>query len=198
VVVFDPHRAGHETTYHPGETNMLMADIAVINKVDSADPRGCRHVVKPPLPKMPPTPDRSGRLPGRRKRGQHAGKRVLVVEDGPTLTHGEMTFGAGVIAARRYGAAEIIDPAPMLVGSLRRNLPKVSPYRRGPAGHGIRSPAGKDLEAPSMPPIATGGVGHAHRPHPAGQDRQTDPQGALRISGQREPTLKALIQCGCL
>jgi predicted GTPase len=123
VVVFDPHRAGHETTFHPGETNMLMADIAVINKVDSADPRDVERLRQ--------TIERNN--PGARivladsevtaeNGGQMRGKRVLVVEDGPTVTHGHMAFGAGVIAARMFGAAEQVDPRPFLKGSLRETF----------------------------------------------------------------------------
>jgi predicted GTPase len=120
VVVFDPHRVGHETTFHPGETNMLMADIAVINKVDSADPKDVetlRQTIAKHNPKArivladsEVTADNGERMKG---------KRVLVVEDGPTLTHGHMKFGAGVIAARQYGAAEIVDPRPYLKGTLK-------------------------------------------------------------------------------
>ena len=120
VVVFDPHRLGHETTFHPGETNMLMADIAVINKVDSADPKDV-ETLRQTIAKHNPgarivladsevTAENGERMQGRR---------VLVVEDGPTLTHGNMTFGAGVIAARRYGAAQIVDPRPYLQGTLK-------------------------------------------------------------------------------
>lgn len=119
IVVFDPHRAGHETTYHPGETNMLLADIALINKVDSASPENVNQVkatieahnphatiVLAESEVIAESPDAI------------EGKQVLVVEDGPTLTHGEMTYGAGVIAAKRHGAADIVDPRPYLVGSL--------------------------------------------------------------------------------
>lgn len=119
IVVFDPHRAGHETTYHPGETNMLMADIALINKVDSAAPENIEQVKSTieahnpdatiVLAESEVIADDSERIKG---------KKVLVVEDGPTLTHGEMTFGAGVIAAKRHGAAEIVDPRPYLAGSI--------------------------------------------------------------------------------
>lgn len=119
IVVFDPHRAGHETRYHPGETNLLMADVAVINKVDSAAPEKVEQVRKTIATHNPKaviiladsavwTDD-----PQRIK-----GKRVLVVEDGPTLTHGEMAYGAGVIAARRFGAAALVDPRPYLKGTL--------------------------------------------------------------------------------
>lgn len=119
IVVFDPHRAGHETRYHPGETNMLLADIALINKVDSALPEDIetvRHNIRTHNPKAElvlaasaVTADHPGLIEG---------KRVLVIEDGPTLTHGEMAFGAGIIAARRFKAAETIDPRPFLKGTL--------------------------------------------------------------------------------
>ena len=123
VVVFDPHRVGHETTFHPGETNMLMADIAVINKVDSADPKDVetlRQTIAKHNPKArivladsEVTAENGERMKG---------KRVLIVEDGPTLTHGHMKFGAGVIAARQYGAAQIVDPRPYLQGTLKRTF----------------------------------------------------------------------------
>jgi predicted GTPase len=120
IVLFDPHRAGHETRYHPGETNMLMAHIAVIAKVDSADPGQIARVRKAienhnpaadiVLAESKITPDDPGLI---------RGKRVLVIEDGPTLTHGGMTFGAGTLAAGRFGAAEAVDPRPFLRGSLK-------------------------------------------------------------------------------
>ncbi|QJB55787.1 cyclic 2,3-diphosphoglycerate synthase [Pseudodesulfovibrio sp. zrk46] len=123
VVVFDPHRAGHEMTYHPGETNMRMCDVAVINKVDSAKPEDV-DTVRKNIKKANPNAliieaesevavDDAQAIKG---------KRVLVVEDGPTLTHGEMQFGAGVIAAQRFGAAEMVDPRPYLVGSLEETF----------------------------------------------------------------------------
>jgi predicted GTPase len=120
IVVVDPHRAGHELSYYPGEVNLRRADVLVINKVDTAQQRdietvrtnirlhnpeaavcemACRVSVDDPA--------------------QLKGKRVLVVEDGPTLTHGEMPYGAGVVAARQCGAAELIDPRPYAVGSIR-------------------------------------------------------------------------------
>ncbi len=119
IVVFDPHRVGHETTYHPGETNMLMADIALINKVDSAAADSIdqlENTIKSHnadativLAESEVIADDPQKIKG---------QKVLVVEDGPTLTHGEMTFGAGVIAAKRHGADEIVDPRPYLVGSI--------------------------------------------------------------------------------
>jgi len=123
IVVFDPHRAGHETAYHPGETNMLMADIAVINKVDSADPDKVAQV-RGTIARHNPTAEiilaESAVIPEDPEAIR--GRRVLVVEDGPTLTHGEMTFGAGVIAAERFGAAALVDPRPYLTGSLARTF----------------------------------------------------------------------------
>ena len=120
IVVFDPHRAGHETFYHPGESNLLMADIAIINKVDSATYEKVEQVQKTIIKHNPKAKiilaesevwvDNPQKIKG---------KRVLVVEDGPTLTHGEMTYGAGVIAAQRFGAATLVDPRPYLKGSLK-------------------------------------------------------------------------------
>ena len=125
IVVFDPHRAGHETNYHPGETNMLMADIAVINKVDSASSENIdkvRQTIVSHNPKATIVLAESELIaedPDRIK-----DQRVLVIEDGPTLTHGEMAYGAGVIAARRFGAAELVDPRPYLVGTLKEVFAK--------------------------------------------------------------------------
>jgi predicted GTPase len=120
IVLFDPHRAGHELLYFPGETNMLMADIAVINKVDTASLAQVEQVrknIKTHAPKAmivladsPVTVTNPGQIQG---------KRVLVVEDGPTLTHGEMPYGAGLIAAKAYGAGEIVDPRPYAVGTIK-------------------------------------------------------------------------------
>ena len=120
IVLFDPHRAGHETSYFPGETNMLMADIAVINKVDSAPPEKVavvRQNIRQHNPKAEIVLAESAVLVSQPE--MIRGKRVLVVEDGPTLTHGEMSFGAGYIAAKMHNAGEIIDPRPYAVGSLR-------------------------------------------------------------------------------
>ncbi len=120
VVIADPHRAGHELSYHPGETNLRMADVVVINKVDTARPEAVAQVrgnvarVNPRAVVIeaasPVQVDNPALLPGRR---------ALVVEDGPTLTHGGMTFGAGVIAARKFGVADLVDPRPYAVGSIR-------------------------------------------------------------------------------
>jgi predicted GTPase len=127
IVVADPHRAGHELYYHPGETNVRMADVFVINKVDTANPddvitvRENIHSLNPDAiviegasPIFVDDPEAI------------RGKRVLVVEDGPTLTHGGMAYGAGFVAARRFGAAEIVDPRPYAVGSI------IDTYRKYP------------------------------------------------------------------
>ena len=123
IVIFDPHRAGHETAYHPGETNMLLADIAVINKVDSAAPEkveAVRTTIQKHNPNAAIVLADSAVLADEHDRIK--GKRVLVVEDGPTLTHGEMSYGAGVIAAQRFGAIELVDARPYLVGTLKETF----------------------------------------------------------------------------
>jgi predicted GTPase len=119
IVVADPHRPGHELTYHPGETNLRMADVVVINKIDTADLDHITQVrdsimqVNPNATVVEAASPIFVDDPAAIK-----GKAVLVVEDGPTLTHGEMAYGAGVVAARRFGAAEIIDPRPYAVGTI--------------------------------------------------------------------------------
>ncbi len=122
VVVADPLRAGHELHFHPGETNIRMADVIVINKVDSASP-GQVETVRADIAAMNP---RAAVVPARSALSLHggdiAGRRVAVVEDGPTLTHGGMTYGAGIVAARRFGAAEIVDPVPYAKGQLAGTL----------------------------------------------------------------------------
>jgi predicted GTPase len=123
IVLFDPHRAGHERRYYPGETNMLMADVAVINKVDTAPAHKISQVrqnIETFAPKADIVLAESAVLVSQPELIQ--GKRVLVVEDGPTLTHGEMAFGAGAIAADIYGAAQIVDPRPWAVGSILETL----------------------------------------------------------------------------
>lgn len=125
IVVVDPHRPGHELTYYPGMVNLLRADVIVINKVDTANQADLetvrRNVAKyNPKAKVVETACRVS-VP---KPELVKGKRVLVVEDGPTLTHGEMTYGAGVVAAKHFGASELVDPRPFAVGSIRSTFEK--------------------------------------------------------------------------
>ena len=131
IVLFDAHRPGHELLYFPGETNMLMADIAVINKVDTAKPENVdriRENVEKYAPKSEIVLAESPVLVSQPERIRDA--RVLVVEDGPTLTHGEMAYGAGLIAAQSCGAKEIVDPRRYAVGSIRetyQHYPHIGP-----------------------------------------------------------------------
>jgi len=123
--VVDPHRPGHEMIYYPGNTSLRMADVVVINKIDSADPENIQKV-KRNIKEVNPnariieaestvTADNPELIKG---------KRVLVIEDGPTLTHGEMKYGAGTIAAQRLGASKLVDPRPYLVGSITATFKK--------------------------------------------------------------------------
>ena len=122
-VVVDPHRSGHETQYYPGETNLRMADVVIINKIKTANPENVEELrtsiaqINPKAKVVdaasPVTVDDPGII---------TGKRVLVVEDGPTLTHGEMKYGAGVVAANQCGALELVDPRPFAQGSIARTF----------------------------------------------------------------------------
>ncbi len=119
IVVVDPHRPGHETRYWPGEANLRRAHVVVINKMSTAEAEGIERVrgsireLNPAATVIEADSPVTLSEPGAVK-----GKRVLVVEDGPTLTHGEMSYGAGVVAAREHGAAEIVDPRPFAVASI--------------------------------------------------------------------------------
>jgi predicted GTPase len=120
VVVVDPHRAGHELRYHPGETNLRMAHVCVVNKIDSAPPEGVEAVVASIHAHNPDARIVRAASPFVVEGNGHEirGKRVLAIEDGPTLTHGEMTYGAAVLAAKANGAASLVDPRPFAVGSI--------------------------------------------------------------------------------
>jgi predicted GTPase len=125
IVVADPLRPGHELLYHPGEANLRMADVVVINKVDSAEAHNVEQVVENVETVNPMATLVFAKSPPRLDFGPDLlGKLVLVVDDGPTLTHGEMPFGAGLVAARNAGAAKIVDPRPYAVGSLERVFTK--------------------------------------------------------------------------
>ncbi|HMZ45073.1 MAG TPA: cyclic 2,3-diphosphoglycerate synthase, partial [Anaerolineales bacterium] len=148
IVIADPHRTGHESTYYPGETNVRMADVFVINKVDTAD---AENVIKlrENLRKLNPNATQIEAASPLFVDDPDAiqGKRVLVIEDGPTLTHGEMAYGAGYIAARRFGAKEIVDPRPFAVKSIAATYAKYP--KTGPIlpAMGYGDAQTKDLEA---------------------------------------------------
>lgn len=119
VTVADPLRAGHELSYHPGEVNVRKADLVIVNKVDSATREQVQRVIDDVRSLNPGTAIVAAESPVTLDAGPPlAGMRVLVVEDGPTLTHGGMTFGAGTVAARQAGAAELVDPRPWAVGTI--------------------------------------------------------------------------------
>ena len=125
IVVVDPHRPGHEMRYHPGEANVRLADAIVVNKIDTADAAGVDTVVANVRAMNPRAAIVRGASPlSVDDPAAIQGKRVLVIEDGPTLTHGEMAYGAGVVAARQYGAAEIVDPRPYAVRTIAATYQK--------------------------------------------------------------------------
>ncbi|MCL5406145.1 MAG: cyclic 2,3-diphosphoglycerate synthase [Deltaproteobacteria bacterium] len=148
IVVFDPHRAGHELLYYPGETNMIMADVAVINKVDTAPQAKVEEVAKNiaegnpaatvVLAESPITADDPERIRGRR---------VLVIEDGPSITHGGMPFGAATIAARKFGAAAIVPAQQFAVGSIRETFERYPHIGNQLPSMGYSEQQIKDLEA---------------------------------------------------
>ncbi|MBM3296262.1 MAG: GTPase [Candidatus Aminicenantes bacterium] len=125
IVVADPHRAGHELSYHPGETNFRRARVVVVNKMDTAPKEKVEQVLENlralnPKAKVIRAESRITVEGGERIRG----KAVLVVEDGPTVTHGEMAFGAGFVAAQKFGAKAVVDPRPFAVGSIKKTFDK--------------------------------------------------------------------------
>lgn len=151
ITVVDPHRAGHEMNYYPGRTNIHLADVVVINKIDSANLEGINAVRENVLKLNPAAKIVEAASPISLENPNDikliSGKKVLVVEDGPTLTHGEMKYGAGTIAAQKFDAAEVIDPRPYAVKSIKDTYDKYP-------GIGILLPAMgygdkqmKDLEA---------------------------------------------------
>ncbi len=125
ITVVDPHRAGHELSYYPGQNNLLMADAVVINKIDSADADGISEVRANIYSQNPDAVVIDAASPLTVDKPQLIkGKKVLVIEDGPTLTHGEMAYGAGVVAAEKFGAAELVDPRPYTVRSISETFEK--------------------------------------------------------------------------
>jgi predicted GTPase len=127
IVVTDPHRPGHEISYYPGEVNFRRSNVIVINKIDTADKRNIDQI-KLNIKKYNPKAEIiEAASPIIVKEGEKIkNKRVLVIEDGPTLTHGEMSYGAGAVAANKYGAKELVDPRPYAVGSIKKTFEKYS------------------------------------------------------------------------
>ena len=127
IVVLDPHRPGHELWYYPGETNFRRAHVLVINKMDTAEDSKVKQVLKNIKTYNPDATIIYANSQINVVNGSEiSGKKVLVIEDGPTLTHGEMKFGAGIVAARKFGAAKIVDPRPYAVGSIKATFEKYS------------------------------------------------------------------------
>jgi predicted GTPase len=163
VVVADPHRAGSELRYHPGETNLRLADYVIINKENTADVAGIREVEANVRQTNPDAEIIHANSTITADRNAIAGKRVLVVEDGPTLTHGDAPYGAGLIAARKYGAAEIVDPEPAAVGSLQRVFEEYEHLDAVLPAMGYSDAQIRDLEATirnAAPDVVVSGTPH--------------------------------------
>ncbi|MFW6040679.1 MAG: cyclic 2,3-diphosphoglycerate synthase [Thermoplasmatota archaeon] len=146
-VVVDPHRVGHETRYYPGETNLRMADVCIINKCDSAEKDNIKALEKTIKETNPSAEILHADSPITVKDPDKIkGKKVLVIEDGPTVTHGEMTFGAGMLAAKKFGAAEICDPRKYAVGSIKETFEKYNHLKEVLPAMGYGDKQVKDLE----------------------------------------------------
>nr|MBC8456082.1 GTPase [bacterium] len=147
IVVVDPHRPGHEESYYPGETNLRLADVVVINKIETADPDDVEYV-RENIRNINPNAvivDAASPI-SVEDASIIAGKKVLVVEDGPTLTHGEMQLGAGIVAAIKFGAEEMIDPRPFTVGKLTETFEKYPEIGQLLPAMGYGEQQMKDLE----------------------------------------------------
>jgi predicted GTPase len=148
IVVADPHRAGHELSYFPGESNLRMADVVVINKMDSARPEDVAKLKENIAAVNPNATVIEANSPVTvENREIITGKRCLIVEDGPTLTHGEMKFGAGTVAAEKFGASEIIDPRPWIEGTIAETFEKYPDIGHVLPAMGYGGQQMKDLEA---------------------------------------------------
>ncbi len=147
IVVADPLRPGHEKTYHPGETNFRMADVIVINKEDTAKFEDIEEIRKTAREINPDATIIDAASPVYVDGGEQIkGKRVIVVEDGPTLTHGGMSYGAGYVAARKWGAKEIVSPYPYAVGSIKATYEKYRQTREVLPAMGYSETQIKELE----------------------------------------------------
>ncbi len=163
IVVADPHRPGSERRYHPGEANLRLADYVVINKENTADEAGIREVEENVHRTNPEAEVIHADSTITADGDAIAGKRVLVVEDGPTLTHGDAPYGAGLIAARKYEAAEVIDPEPSAVGSLQRVFEEYDHLDKVLPAMGYSEAQVRDLEATvrnAAPEVVVSGTPH--------------------------------------
>lgn len=148
ITLLDPHRSGHETSYYPGETNFRMADLLIINKVDTADPKNVEQLLESCRRHNPKARVIQCRSKIHVDQPELIrGKRALVVEDGPTLTHGGMSYGAGWYAAKQSGAAEIVDATPYAVGSIRATYEKYPNSRKILPAMGYGEKQVRELEA---------------------------------------------------
>jgi predicted GTPase len=148
IVLVDPLRAGDEARYHPGEANLRMADVALVNKVDSASPDQVEKVLADIAALCPDAQVLQAESPVTLGPGPSVeGRAVLVVEDGPTITHGEMPFGAGTVAARQAGAATLVDPRPYAVGSIKETLDRFAHIGAVLPAMGYSDAQLRDLEA---------------------------------------------------
>lgn len=147
IVVADPHRSGHELKYHPGETNLRMADVVVVNKVDTASFENINTIEENIRKVNPEAVIIEAASPIFVENGERIrGKRVLVIEDGPTVTHGEMGYGAGYVAAKKFGAAAIVDPRPFAVDTIKEAFEKYTHLKEVLPALGYFGKQLKDLE----------------------------------------------------
>ena len=148
LVIVDPHRPGHELLFYPGESNLLMADVVVINKMDTAEPENIA-TVKANIASVNPgaTIIEAASPVTVEKPDVIKGKRCLVVEDGPTLTHGGMKFGAGIVAAEKFGATEVVDPRPWITGTIAETVESYPDIGKLLPAMGYGEQQIKDLEA---------------------------------------------------
>jgi predicted GTPase len=148
ITVADPLRLGHERSYHPGEANLMLADVVVINKIDSADPEDVAELRDSIRERNPKAMIVEAASPISVEDPMLIqGKKALVIEDGPTLTHGEMTYGAGIVAAEKFGAEELVDPRPYVVDSIAETFEKYPDIGILLPAMGYGEKQMKDLEA---------------------------------------------------
>jgi predicted GTPase len=147
IVVVDPHRPGHEVTYYPGETNLLLADVVIINKIDTADLEDIEEVRETVMAMNPDATIIDAASPISVDNAEAIlNQNVLVVEDGPTLTHGEMGYGAGIVAASKFGAMDLVDPRPWVTGKIAETFEKYTEIGTLLPAMGYGEQQMKDLE----------------------------------------------------